>query len=57
MAPNTKVVTGLQTAPWKQGRSLYFLTMDEGPLDHLQQIEAACKAGIRWIQLRMKQNG
>jgi len=34
---------------------LYFLTMDEGPIDHLQQVEAACKAGIKWIQLRMKQ--
>lgn len=29
--------------------------MDEGPIDHLQQVEAACKAGIKWIQLRMKQ--
>ncbi|HEY4061627.1 MAG TPA: thiamine phosphate synthase [Puia sp.] len=35
--------------------SLYFLTMDEGPIGHLQQVEAACQAGIRWIQLRMKQ--
>jgi thiamine-phosphate pyrophosphorylase len=34
---------------------LYFLTMDEGPTDHLQQVEAACRAGIKWIQLRMKQ--
>jgi thiamine-phosphate pyrophosphorylase len=31
--------------------------MDEGPLDHLQQVEAACQAGIRWIQLRMKLAG
>lgn len=31
--------------------------MDEGPLDHLQQIEIACEAGIRWIQLRMKLAG
>src|SRR5258708_26352612 len=37
--------------------SLYFLTMDDGPLDHLQQVEAACEVGIRWIQLRMKQAG
>jgi thiamine-phosphate pyrophosphorylase len=29
--------------------------MDEGPLDHLQQVEVACEAGIRWVQLRMKQ--
>jgi thiamine-phosphate pyrophosphorylase len=36
---------------------LYFLTMDEGPIGHLEQVEAACKAGIRWIQLRMKQAG
>ena len=34
---------------------LYFLTMDEGPLSHLEQVEAACGAGIRWVQLRMKQ--
>lgn len=29
--------------------------MDEGPLDYLRQVEAACQAGIRWVQLRMKQ--
>jgi thiamine-phosphate pyrophosphorylase len=34
---------------------LYFLTMDEGPLSHLEQVKAACGAGIRWVQLRMKQ--
>jgi len=34
---------------------LYFITMDDAPIDHLQQIESACRAGIRWIQLRMKQ--
>jgi len=28
--------------------------MDEAPLTHLQQVEAACRAGIRLIQLRMK---
>jgi len=33
---------------------LYFLTMDEAPIGPVQQVEAACKAGIRWIQLRMK---
>jgi thiamine-phosphate pyrophosphorylase len=33
---------------------LYFLTMDEGPIDHLQQVEAACQAGVKWIQLLMK---
>ncbi|MBS1604852.1 MAG: thiamine phosphate synthase [Bacteroidetes bacterium] len=29
--------------------------MDGAPIDHLQQVEAACRAGIRWIQLRMKE--
>ena len=33
---------------------LYFITMDDAPIDHLQQVESACRAGIRWIQLRMK---
>jgi thiamine-phosphate pyrophosphorylase len=33
---------------------LYFITMDEAPMGHLKQIEEACRAGIRWIQLRMK---
>jgi thiamine-phosphate pyrophosphorylase len=33
---------------------LYFLTMDEAPIGHVEQVEAACKAGVRWIQLRMK---
>lgn len=33
---------------------LYFLTMDEAPMGHVAQVEAACAAGIRWIQLRMK---
>jgi len=33
---------------------LNFITKDEAPLTHLQQVEAACHAGIRWIQLRMK---
>jgi thiamine-phosphate pyrophosphorylase len=28
--------------------------MDEAPIGHLRQVEAACQAGIRWIQLRMK---
>lgn len=40
---------------WRPLGRLYFLTMDEGPIDHLQQIEAACSAGVRWIQLRMKE--
>lgn len=34
---------------------LYFLTMDDAPIGAVQQVEAACRAGIRWIQLRMKQ--
>ncbi|WP_431214291.1 hypothetical protein ACQ86N_05425 [Puia sp. P3] len=39
---------------WRPSGRLYFLTMDGAPIDHLQQVEAACLAGIRWIQLRMK---
>src|ERR1700761_5432606 len=34
---------------------LYFLTMDGVAMGHVEQVEAACAAGIRWIQLRMKQ--
>ena len=52
-----KSLTQIRSTTWKFWNSLYFLTMDDGPLDHLQQVEAACKAGIRWIQLRMKQAG
>jgi len=33
---------------------LYFLTMDDAPIGPVQQVEAACRAGILWIQLRMK---
>jgi thiamine-phosphate pyrophosphorylase len=33
---------------------LYFLTMDDAGMGHVEQVEAACAAGIRWIQLRMK---
>jgi len=33
---------------------LYFLTMDDAPIGPVEQVEAACRAGIRWIQLRMK---
>lgn len=33
---------------------LYFVTMDDAPIGHVGQVEAACQAGIRWIQLRMK---
>ena len=40
---------------WRPLGRLYFLTMDDGPINHLQQVEAACQAGVRWIQLRMKQ--
>ncbi|HEY4109312.1 thiamine phosphate synthase [Puia sp.] len=39
---------------WRPPGRLYFLTMDEAPVDPIQQVEAACDAGIRWIQLRMK---
>ncbi|HEY4206148.1 MAG TPA: thiamine phosphate synthase, partial [Puia sp.] len=45
----------IRSAIWRPSGSLYFITMDEGPLDHLQQVEVACEAGIRWVQLRMKQ--
>jgi thiamine-phosphate diphosphorylase len=34
---------------------LYFITMDEAPIGPVDQVKAACEAGIRWIQLRMKQ--
>ena len=34
---------------------LYFVTMDEAPVGHIEQVEAACRAGITWIQLRMKE--
>jgi thiamine-phosphate pyrophosphorylase len=33
---------------------LYFVTMDGVPIGHLEQVEAACRAGIRLVQLRMK---
>jgi thiamine-phosphate pyrophosphorylase len=33
---------------------LYFLTMDGSPVGHAEQVEAACVAGIRMVQLRMK---
>jgi thiamine-phosphate pyrophosphorylase len=29
--------------------------MDGAPMSHIEQVEKACRAGIRWIQLRMKQ--
>jgi thiamine-phosphate pyrophosphorylase len=34
---------------------LYFITMDDAPARPLEQIEAACEAGVRLIQLRMKE--
>jgi thiamine-phosphate pyrophosphorylase len=40
---------------WRPPGRLYFLTMDDAPIGHVRQVEAACQAGIRWIQLRMKQ--
>lgn len=39
---------------WRPLGRLYFLTMDDAPIGPVQQVEAACQAGIRWIQLRMK---
>jgi thiamine-phosphate pyrophosphorylase len=46
---------GVRTAGRPAPACLYFITMDDAPTDHLQQVESACRAGIRWIQLRMKQ--
>ena len=34
---------------------LYFVTMDGAPMGPLEQIGEACRAGIRLIQLRMKE--
>jgi thiamine-phosphate pyrophosphorylase len=34
---------------------LYFVTMDGASRGPVEQVEAACRAGIRWIQLRMKE--
>jgi thiamine-phosphate pyrophosphorylase len=36
------------------GGRLNFITMDDAPFGHREQVEQACLAGIRWIQLRMK---
>lgn len=46
---------GARVGAWQVPAHLYFITMDDAPIDHLQQVESACRAGIRWIQLRMKQ--
>jgi thiamine-phosphate pyrophosphorylase len=46
---------GVRAGGRRAPASLYFITMDDAPTDHLQQVESACRAGIRWIQLRMKQ--
>jgi thiamine-phosphate pyrophosphorylase len=43
------------SATWRPPGRLYFITMDKAPVGHLRQVEEACRAGIRWIQLRMKQ--
>ena len=40
---------------WRPLEPLYFITMDEAPIGSIQQVEEACRAGIRWIQLRMKE--
>jgi len=60
MIPGEQITPGVETDPSSENRSerigrLQFLTMDEGPLTHLQQVEMACRCGVRWIQLRMKQ--
>ena len=46
---------GVKSEGWRPPARLYFITMDDAPVGHLQQVETACRAGIRWIQLRMKQ--
>jgi thiamine-phosphate pyrophosphorylase len=33
---------------------LQYITQEEGPKTHAQMAEAACRAGVRWVQLRMK---
>ncbi len=33
---------------------LYYISQGETPADHLKNIENVCRAGILWIQLRMK---
>ena len=45
--------TGRKPA-WQPYDRLYFITMDDAALDPVQQVEMACRSGIRWIQLRMK---
>jgi thiamine-phosphate pyrophosphorylase len=55
-SPATGAGIGSPPAGKTIGR-LQFLTMDDGPMDYLQQIDTACRAGIRWIQLRMKEAG
>jgi thiamine-phosphate pyrophosphorylase len=34
---------------------LYFVTMDNAPVDAVEQVDMACRAGIGMIQLRMKE--
>ncbi len=33
---------------------LYYISQGETPDEHLQNIERVCKAGVKWIQLRLK---
>ena len=55
MASTSKNLSLTRPAVRRLCDRLYFITMDEASLTHLQQVEAACHAGIRLIQLRMKQ--
>jgi thiamine-phosphate pyrophosphorylase len=55
MAPTPGKPGLVRSATWRPPGRLYFITMDETPAGHLRQVEEACRAGIRWIQLRMKQ--
>ncbi|MFQ5334605.1 MAG: thiamine phosphate synthase [Flavobacteriales bacterium] len=33
---------------------LHFISNDDAPLSHSEQVLLACKGGVRWIQVRMK---
>lgn len=33
---------------------LYFITRDDSPFSHVEQVELACRSGLRLVQLRLK---
>lgn len=41
--------------PEKSISRLHFITLDQYRVPHAEQVLAACKAGVKWVQLRMKQ--